>query len=91
MRYLRPILLILSLPAGVVGYTIGAALMAAVSIPEPAGGILELFVPLFIGGLCMVPFLVPFFDAMAKRDLANRPRDGGPDATAPSVKPGKRT
>jgi hypothetical protein len=32
--------------------------------------VLLLFVPLFIGGLCMVPFLLPLFDRMAKRDLA---------------------
>jgi hypothetical protein len=91
MRFMRPVLLVLSLPAGVIGYTIGAALMSAVSIPEPAHGILELFVPLFLGGLCMVPFLVPFFDAMAKRDLANRPGGEGADAADPAGKPGRRT
>ena len=83
MRFVRPVLLVLSLPAGVVGYSIGVALMAAVSIPEPAQGILALFVPLFIGGLCMVPFLVPIFDAMAKRDLANRPSAQDRDGPAP--------
>ena len=26
--------------------------------------------PLLIGGLCMLPFLIPFFDRKAKQDLA---------------------
>ena len=29
-----------------------------------------LIVPLFVAGLFMVPFIVPLFDRMAKRDLA---------------------
>jgi hypothetical protein len=29
-----------------------------------------MIVPLFVAGLCMVPFLLPLFDRMAKRDLA---------------------
>jgi hypothetical protein len=29
-----------------------------------------LFVPLLIGGLCMLPFLIPFVDRKAKQDLA---------------------
>ena len=91
MRFVRPVLLVLSLPAGVLGYSIGAALMAAVSIGQPIQGVLDLFVPLFVGGLFMVPFLAPFFDAMAKRDLANRPRDGEAAAPAPPAGRDKRT
>jgi hypothetical protein len=29
-----------------------------------------MIVPLFVAGLCMVPFLLPLLDRMAKRDLA---------------------
>lgn len=29
-----------------------------------------LIAPLFVAGLCMAPFMIPFFDRMAKRDLA---------------------
>ena len=43
-------------------------------------------VPLFLAGLCMVPFLLPLFDRMAKRDLetlrASRGEPGGPTDAA---------
>jgi len=70
MRYLVPALLVLSLPAGVVGYLIGGWLVTALPLPAGILGIAQLFIPLFIGGLCMVPFVAPAFDRMAKRDLA---------------------
>jgi hypothetical protein len=70
MRYLVPTLLILSLPAGVIGYLIGGWIVAALPIPAGLTGIAQLFIPLFIAGLCMVPFVAPALDRMAKRDLA---------------------
>jgi len=70
MRYLVPALLVLSLPAGVVGYLIGGWLVSALPLPSGIVGIAQLFIPLFIGGLCMAPFVAPAFDRMAKRDLA---------------------
>jgi hypothetical protein len=75
MRHLPAILAVLALPAGLVGYTIGVAVMSALPLPGDAKGILTLFVPLFIAGLCMMPFLIPFLDRKAKQDLAAHRRD----------------
>jgi len=61
---------ILSLPAGVVGYLVTGMVLSGLSLPDGLGGLLLIFLPLLVGGLCMVPFLMPLFDAMAKRDLA---------------------
>lgn len=74
MRHLNTILLILALPAGVVGYMVGTWLISLVVLPSGVAGIAQLFVPLFVGGLCMVPFVAPAFDRMAKRDLAELER-----------------
>ena len=67
----RPTLLaILSLPAAVIGYAVTAAVLtSALSQRGGAADLLLIFVPLFIAGLCMVPFLIPYLDRMAKRDL----------------------
>ena len=63
----RPtILAILALPAGAIGYAIMSAVLTSLALPDA----LLLVVPLFVAGLCMVPFLLPLFDRMAKRDLA---------------------
>ena len=74
MRYLPTILLVLSLPAGMVGYAVGVTIMSALPLPEQVREPLILFGPLFIGGLFMLPFLVPFFDRKAKQDLAAHQR-----------------
>src|SRR4051794_14276231 len=66
-RNLPTVLLALSLPAGLLGYLLGARVVAAVA---PGSTLVELFVPLFIAGLCMMPFLVPWLDRRAKADLA---------------------
>ncbi len=63
-------LAVLSLPAGVVGYLVTGAILSGLELPEGLAGALMLFVPLLVAGLCMAPFLVPFFDQMARRDLA---------------------
>ncbi len=68
-RHLPTILLLASLPAGLIGYALGVTLLR-VLMPSQANGILMLFVPLLAGGLCMVPFLIPFIDRRAKADLA---------------------
>ncbi len=75
MRHLPTVLAVLSLPAGLVGYTIGVAVMSALPLPEDARGILTLFVPLLLAGLCMMPFLIPFLDRKAKQDLAAHRRE----------------
>jgi hypothetical protein len=66
-RHLPTILLALSLPAGLAGYLVGVGVVGSVA---PGNQLLALFVPLFIAGLCMMPFLVPWLDRRAKADLA---------------------
>jgi hypothetical protein len=70
MRNWRTLLLILALPAGAIGYTVGAAVTSAMPLPDNLRNVVALFAPLLLAGLCMVPFIIPFFDQMAKRDLA---------------------
>ena len=71
MRSLPTLLLILSFPAGIVGYAMGASVLSALPLPEGAQGFVVLFGPLFIAGLVMLPFVIPFFDRKAKQDLAD--------------------
>jgi hypothetical protein len=70
MRRLPMLLLVLALPAGLLGYTLAVQVLAGMPLPDQAQDVILLFVPLLVGGLCMLPFIVPFFDGMAKRDLA---------------------
>jgi hypothetical protein len=63
------VLAILSLPAAAIGYVVSSAILSALSMPIGAAELVLLIVPLFVAGLCMIPFLVPFMDRMAKRDL----------------------
>ena len=69
MRYLPNILLVLSLPAGLLGYALGVFLVQTLA-PSLANGIVVLFVALLVAGLFMVPFVIPFIDRKAKQDLA---------------------
>ncbi len=69
MRYLPNVLLVLSLPAGLLGYAFGVFLVQTLA-PSLADGIVVLFVALFVAGLFMVPFVIPFIDRKAKQDLA---------------------
>ena len=63
-------LAILALPAGAIGFVLASAILSRLAIPVGIRDLLYLFVPVFVAGLCMVPFLRPKFDRMAKRDLA---------------------
>ena len=45
---------------------------------------LLLILPLFIAALCMVPFVLPLFDQMAKRDLAAYHAEQAADSGAPA-------
>jgi hypothetical protein len=73
VRNVPTILLVLSLPAGLVGWFVGSAVVNAIS---PGNiGILALFVPLLVAGLCMMPFLIPYLDRKAKADLAAHRRE----------------
>ncbi len=62
------ILLLLALPAGAVGYFVGARVLEAV-LPEGLQGLVP-FAALLVAGLAMLPFLIPFVDRKAKQDLA---------------------
>ena len=69
MRSGPTILAILSLPAAAIGYAVSAAIVSALSLPAGLADLLTLFVPLLVAGLCMVPFIIPALDRMARRDL----------------------
>jgi hypothetical protein len=64
------ILAILSLPAAAIGFAVSTAVLSSMSLPEGLAQPLMLFVPILVAGLCMVPFVAPALDQMAKRDLA---------------------
>lgn len=64
------VLAVLALPAGAVGYLATGIILDALSLPDGLSGLLTIFLPLLVGGLCMIPFIAPAFDTMAKRDLA---------------------
>jgi hypothetical protein len=66
----RTLFAILALPAAVIGYAVTAAILSGLPIPDGLRAVVLTLVPLFVAGLCMVPFVLPWFDQMAKRDLA---------------------
>jgi hypothetical protein len=81
-RQLPVILAVVALPVGLAGYLLGASLLRTLA-PSLADGVLMIFVPLFVAGLCMAPFLVPFLDRRAKADLAEiRARRDAEEAAA---------
>lgn len=82
MPVVRVVLLALAIPAAVLGYTLAAQVLSAMPLPEAARGLILGFLPLLAGGLCAVPFLVPFVDYKAKQALAARPSPGA-DAQKP--------
>ena len=61
---------ILGLPAGAVGYLVTSSVLSGLDLADGARNLLLMLVPLFVAGLCMLPFYIPLFDSMAKRDLA---------------------
>jgi hypothetical protein len=75
VKFFPEVMLVLSVPAGIVGFVVGSRIVAALSMPADISGIVELLGPLLLGGLFMLPFVVPFFDRMAKRDLAAHRRE----------------
>ena len=70
MRSLPTVLLVLSLPVGALAYALTVRVLDAMGVADAGQGLLALFVPLFVAGLAMLPFLIPFFDRKAKADLA---------------------
>jgi hypothetical protein len=80
MRSMPTILLVLALPAGVIGYLVGARVLEAV-LPDGLDGLVP-FAALLIAGLAMLPFLIPFVDRKAKQDLAAYRASQGQDPEA---------
>jgi hypothetical protein len=68
------VLLILSLPAGAIAYVVATRILSSLALPDGLQEFLILIAPLFVAGLVMVPFLIPFFDRKAKEDLAEHRR-----------------
>jgi hypothetical protein len=57
--------------------------ISALPLSADAHDVLVMIVPLFVAGLFMLPFLIPTFDRMARRDLeAHRQRTGAPGSTS---------
>ena len=77
MPSIPTILLILSLPVGAVVYVTAARILGELPLEEGIKSFLVLFAPLFVAGLVMMPFLIPFFDRKAKADLAEYRRTTG--------------
>ena len=70
MRHLPTILLLLALPVGAVAYNLTVQVMSA-TMPGESNTVLILLAALFVAGLVMLPFFIPFFDRKAKQDLAS--------------------
>jgi hypothetical protein len=93
MPSLPTILLAMSLPIGAVAYYITGQVLMAVVPADASREFIVLIVPLFVAGLVMMPFLIPFLDRKAKQDLAEYARsqaaaankDGDPPEPAPPV------
>ena len=64
------VLLVLSFPAAAVAYALTVRALEALQLSGDGREILVLFVPLFVAGLVMMPFLIPYLDRRAKEDLA---------------------
>ena len=88
MRHMPTILLLLSFPAGILGYALAVRVMQSLPLGDDTRGFLVLFVPLFVAGLAMLPFLIPFFDRKAKQDLAEYARTRATTAEPPDDRPG---
>ena len=70
MRSRPKLYALLALPAGAIGYAVAASMLSGLDLADGVRNALLLFLPLFVAGLCMLPFFIPLFDAMAKRVLA---------------------
>ena len=57
-----------SLPVGAIAYNLTVQVITALS--GRSADVLTLLAALFVAGLVMLPFLIPFFDRKAKQDLA---------------------
>jgi len=82
------VLVVLALVAAVVGYAVSYVVISALPLPAGLAQLAVLFVPVFIAGLCMIPFVAPLLDRMAKRDLeAHRAAQAAADRTPRDPEP----
>jgi hypothetical protein len=87
-------LALLSFPVGAIAYAMTVQALEWLDLSGDGREILMLFVPLFVAGLVMMPFLIPFLDRKAKEDLAaiakihaEEPRGTGDDQPETPDKP----
>ena len=75
----RYVLLVLAIPFAVAAYVLTGQVLTSLGVGGELGGLLIIFLPLFIAGLVAVPFIAPFVDYKAKQALADAPsrRDAG--------------
>ena len=79
------VLLVLSVPAALLGYNVAVMVLSGLPLPDGIRELAIIFLPLLAGGLCAVPFIAPFFDYKAKEALANRPSaDADPPRDPPA-------
>jgi hypothetical protein len=71
MPSMPTLLLMLSFPAGALAYALTVQGLEALQLSGDGRQILMLFIPLFVAGLVMMPFLIPYIDRKAKADLAS--------------------
>lgn len=92
MRDRPTLFLVLAVPAAILGYAAGLWIISILPVSADVQETLAIFAPLFVAGLCMLPFVIPFFDRMAKRDLAAHRAEVDAAATAddPPVSPPDR-
>ena len=81
MRSLPTVLLIVSFPVGLVVYTLAAQVITMLLPNDGTRAFIVLVVPLFVAGLAMMPFLIPFFDRKARQDLAEHARSRAQEAS----------
>jgi hypothetical protein len=94
MRSVPTVLALLSFPAGAIAYAVTVRALEWMDLSGDGREILMLFIPLFVAGLVMMPFLIPFIDRKAKADLAaiarvqgEEPRGTGDDQPEAPDKP----
>ena len=75
----RVVLLVLAFPVGLAAYLVTGTLLTNAGIASGLGGLLLVFLPLFVAGLCAIPLIIPFIDYKAKQALAGRPSSADSD------------
>jgi hypothetical protein len=80
----RYLLLVLAIPVAIAAYLITAQVLSGLALPSGLGDLLVIFLPLFVAGLCSIPFIAPFFDLKARQALADRPGGPGPGSAPPA-------